>query len=536
MIPESATISSAQTLGHSPTPSIQGGADPQSHLHAVTDVKSSSACSVQGLFELGASSDFLASVPISFARRHLVCGFGSSPGPLFVLCGSDTPWAVLDSLGRVLQRRIRRVCFQPECGLPYKDLIQIIDHVYQQRSGTVDRAVQSVGADLTQPSGPLREDVLDHVDRAPVVNLVNALLSEAVRLGASDLHLQPYEDRLAARVRVDGVLEDLVELPRSRQEEVISRVKVMARLDIAERRLPQDGRIAVRLGGRSIDLRIATIPTVFGERVVVRLLDREGRLLTLADLGMDAGDSRVVRRFIRADHGIVLVTGPTGSGKTTTLYAGLQELNSKDANIITLEDPIEYQLEGISQIQVSERKGLTFADGLRSVLRQDPDIIMVGEIRDQETAVMAVQSALTGHLVFSTLHTNDAASTIARLLDLGIEAFLVSSSLIGVVAQRLVRRRCRACSAISASGGVDRTQSCASCRGNGFRGRIGIFETLVVDDEVRRQIEHRASADEIRRVAVTRGMRTLRDCGLARVADGSTTVEEVHRATLDGEQ
>jgi general secretion pathway protein E len=484
--------------------------------------------------------DFIERVPIGFARRHLVCGFEREEGVLDVACIEGTPVTILDVVGRFLKCDARPCFLSGPCETEEsrrEAMLSVIGAMYQQRAGGVAGALESVKTEGTAKTHVERvenEDLLDQADRAPVVNLVNTLLAEAIRLEASDIHIQPYEEFLSVRLRVDGVLEDLVRIPKPRQEEVISRVKVMARLDIAEKRLPQDGRVAVQIGDRVVDMRVASLPTAHGERVVVRLLDRDGRLFSLAELGMDDGTARTLRRFIRTDHGIVLVTGPTGSGKTTTLYAALQELNSLDTNIITLEDPIEYQLAGVSQIQVSEKKGLTFASGLRSVLRQDPDIIMVGEVRDQETAMMAVQSALTGHLVFSTLHTNDAASTLTRLLDLGIEPYLVASSLVGVVAQRLVRRICPSCGR-GESDGTPGHPRCPTCRGLGYKGRIGLFETLTVDDEIRRCIDRRTSAEDIRKSAVARGMRTLKECGTLRVAEGVTTVQEVRRATLDAE-
>jgi general secretion pathway protein E len=384
---------------------------------------------------------------------------------------------------------------------------------------------------------------------APVVDLVNKILFEAVKVYASDVHFQPYESRLVVRMRIDGVLFDAFDLPIDVQDEAISRMKVIGKMNIAEKRLPQDGRSTVQVGDRSIDLRIASLPTSFGERVVVRLLDKSARVYTLDELGMDRETLDRFRNLIKLEHGLILVTGPTGSGKSTTLYAALQEINSKDRNVVTLEDPIEYQLEGISQTQVSVKKGMTFASGLRSVLRQDPDIIMVGEIRDEETAVMAIQSALTGHLVFSTLHTNDAASAVTRLLDLGIEPYLVSSSLISVMAQRLVRKVCASCSREmvpsteilellgndSASPGqktIRQGIGCEACRQTGYRGRIGIFELLIVDDAVRQQIQGQSNATTIRDVAVRNGMKLLREDGLAKTLDGMTTVDEVARVTM----
>ena len=400
-----------------------------------------------------------------------------------------------------------------------------------------------------------REDLLDVSGRAPVIKLVNLILFEAVKGGASDVHIQPYESRLVVRFRIDGILFDAFDVPKPLQEEVVSRIKVIGKMNIAEKRLPQDGRATVQVGDRRIDLRIASLPGSHGERVVLRLLDKSARLYTLPEIGMDREVLVRFREAIRLEHGLVLVTGPTGSGKSTTLYGALQEINSRESNIVTLEDPIEYQIDGISQTQINTKKGLTFAAGLRSVLRQDPDVIMVGEIRDHETAVMAIQSALTGHLVFSTLHTNDAASAVTRLLDLGIEPYLVSSSLLAVMAQRLVRKVCSDCAEqrpatpaetaflgigpnnregeapaepktagdcpnfseparkngtvpLSAGGLLTHGRGCSNCRETGYRGRVGVFELLMVDDPVRSKIQDRSNASEIRDVALTHGMRS----------------------------
>jgi general secretion pathway protein E len=349
---------------------------------------------------------------------------------------------------------------------------------------------------------------------------------------------------------VDGILFDLLEPPKALQQEIVSRVKVMGGMNIAERRLPQDGRATVEVGDRLIDLRIATLPTCFGERVVIRLLDKSARLYRLDDLGMPAAVRQSFGELIRNDHGIVLVTGPTGSGKSTTLYAALQEINSQELNVLTLEDPIEYRLEGISQTQINEKKGMTFASGLRNVLRQDPDVIMVGEIRDGETAEIAIHASLTGHLVFSTLHTNDAAGAITRLLDMGIEPFLVASSLVAIVAQRLVRILCSACrqsyhpspdelaklgvSAERASATTwFRAGGCPECLSTGYRGRIGIYEILVLDDELRALVLAKTDANSIKARAMERGMRTLREDGAQKVMSGITTTEEVLRVTAE---
>jgi general secretion pathway protein E len=375
------------------------------------------------------------------------------------------------------------------------------------------------------------------------------MLFEAVKGGASDVHIQPYENRLVVRFRIDGVLFDAFDVPKPTQEEVVSRIKVIGKMNIAEKRLPQDGRATVQVGDRRIDLRIASLPGSHGERVVLRLLDKSARLYTLPEVGMDDRALIDFREIIRMEHGLILVTGPTGSGKSTTLYAALQEINSRDRNVVTLEDPIEYQIDGISQTQINTKKGLTFAAGLRSVLRQDPDIIMVGEIRDEETAVMAIQSALTGHLVFSTLHTNDAASAVTRLLDLGIEPYLISSSLLAVLAQRLVRKVCGDClenrqptkeelGFLNEGGNLTKVQTlahgrgCSNCRDTGYRGRIGLFELLAINDEVRSKMQGRANASEIRDTALSHGMKLLRDDGIAKLIRGATTVDEVGRVTV----
>jgi general secretion pathway protein E len=428
----------------------------------------------------------------------------------------------------------------------------MINIAYQQRSGEAQTLIESLDrsevlSDLQSLVG--REDLLDVAGRAPVIRLVNLMLFEAVKGGASDVHIQPYEERLVVRFRIDGVLFDAFAVPKPLQEEVVSRIKVVGKMNIAEKRLPQDGRATVQVGDRRIDLRIASLPGSHGERVVLRLLDKSARLYTLPEVGMDDQVLVQFRDIIRMEHGLILVTGPTGSGKSTTLYAALQEINSRDRNVVTLEDPIEYQIDGISQTQINTKKGLTFAAGLRSVLRQDPDIIMVGEIRDEETAVMAIQSALTGHLVFSTLHTNDAASAVTRLLDLGIEPYLISSSLLAVLAQRLVRKICSECCQEYPTSNQDveflkqgndrcaaeklkRGRGCPNCRETGYRGRLGLFELLTIDEHVRAKIQQRANASEIRDKGLARDMQLLRDDGVAKILRGLTTVEEVSRVTV----
>jgi general secretion pathway protein E len=368
-------------------------------------------------------------------------------------------------------------------------------------------------------------DLLETGEEAPVIRLVNALLFEAARLGASDVHVEPAERQLSIRFRIDGVLERALSPSRRFQAAIAARVKIMARLDIGERRLPQDGRFSVRIGTRVLDVRVSIVPTAFGERVVLRLLDRSTAQRDLIELGFDDTLLTPLGRLLEASHGLVLVTGPTGSGKTTTLYAALARLALEARNVMTIEDPIEYRLPGVSQMQVNPSIGLDFATGLRAILRQDPDVVLVGEIRDRETAEIALQAALTGHLVLATLHTNDAATAITRLLDMRLEPFLVASSLLGVMAQRLVRRRCEACAGAG----------CPACGQRGLRGRTPIAELLLADDGMRAMVMERADAAAVRRHATGRGMRRLREDGLAKVARGLTTQAEILRVTREDE-
>jgi general secretion pathway protein E len=382
---------------------------------------------------------------------------------------------------------------------------------------------------------PRVEDLLDARDDAPLIRLINALLTQALREGASDIHVEPFETRSVVRLRIDGTLRDLIEPARALHAAIVSRVKIMAQLDIAEKRLPQDGRITLRVAGKPVDVRVSTIPTGHGERVVLRLLDKQAGRLDLAQLGMNAATLAQMDRLIREPHGIVLVTGPTGSGKTTTLYAALSRLDTAALNVMTVEDPIEYALDGISQTQVNARIEMSFARALRTILRQDPDVVMIGEIRDLETAQIAVQASLTGHLVFATLHTNDAVSAVTRLVDMGVEPFLLASSLIGVGAQRLVRLLCLECRKPIVYEGKTyyAPQGCPACKRSGYRGRTGIYELLAVDDELRRLIHDRASEQTLREHAASRGMASLRDDGMRWAGQGVISLEEVVRVTRE---
>ncbi|MDH4478412.1 MAG: ATPase, T2SS/T4P/T4SS family [Rhodoferax sp.] len=406
-------------------------------------------------------------------------------------------------------------------------LAQRISAAYAQGESSAAAVVSEVesDADLSRMMQdlPAIEDLLEMSDDAPIIRMLNALLTQAARDGASDIHIEPYERHSVVRFRVDGNLREVVQPNRALHAALISRLKIMAELDIAERRLPQDGRISLRIGTRAVDVRVSTLPSAHGERAVLRLLDKSESKLSLESVGMQ-GD--VLARFAQLlvqPHGIILVTGPTGSGKTTTLYAGLQRLDTRGSNIMTVEDPIEYELAGVGQTQVNAKIDLTFAKALRAILRQDPDVIMIGEIRDFETAQIAIQASLTGHLVLATLHTNDAASAVTRLTDMGVEPFLLSSSLLGVLAQRLVRKRCTEC------GGA----GCAHCGHTGYAGRTGVFELLVTDDAIRAQIHNQASEAAIRDAALASGMVLMRDDGQRLVDAGITTREELLRVTRD---
>jgi general secretion pathway protein E len=430
-------------------------------------------------------------------------------------------------------------------------ITSVIDVAYEQRSSVIEEVAEELDAqnlDRLADEVSASDDLLDVVNRPPVIRLVNDILFRALQLRASDIHVHPFETRIQIRYRVDGIMYDVLSLNRNVLPLIISRIKVMAGMDIAERRMPQDGRCSVRLGQREVDLRISTVPTSYGERAVLRVLDKSSGVFILEELGLWKEDLKVVDSLLDRSHGVIFVTGPTGSGKSTSLYACLNRLDSSEKNVITIEDPIEYQLGGISQIQVATKKGMTFATALRHVLRQDPDVIMVGEVRDVETARMAIQSSLTGHLVFSTLHTNDSAGAISRLLDLGVEPYLVSSSLIAVIAQRLVRRICEDCRVETHASpndlralGVDEAdikeavffegKGCEKCFHTGYRGRTGIYELMLITDEIQELIYTRQSAGKIKRIALDRGMKTLRMDGARKVLKGVTTVAEVLRVT-----
>ena len=492
--------------------------------------------------------DLTARLPMPFARRHLVLPLAEEPDGLHVALADPSALAPLDDL-RVLYRTRLRPLVVPPSALRAA-ITRAYDAAARSAADTMeaiaDERLDLVAHELGEP-GDEPSDLLESGDAAPVIRLVNALLFQAVKDGASDIHVEPYERSLAVRFRIDGILHDVLAPPARLHAALASRVKIMAGLDIAERRLPQDGRMQVRVAGRDVDVRVSLVPTAFGERVVLRLLDRAAALRDLPSLGLAPATAAAMERLLGQSHGIVLVTGPTGSGKTTTLYAALGHLASGERNIMTIEDPIEHQLRGIGQLQANSRIGLGFAAGLRAVLRQDPDVILVGEIRDRETVEIAMQAALTGHLVFSTLHTNDACSAVTRLLDMGVEPFLLSSSVLGILAQRLVRGLCATCRTEGPPTDEERRllgsaapallshagPGCAACRGTGYRGRLAVHELLPVDDAVRALVMARADAAALRRHANAAGLAALRDDGLAKATAGLTTVAEVLRVTQE---
>lgn len=497
--------------------------------------------------DLQIDKEIIQKIPFHFCKQFKVIPFAQENGYLKIAMADPLQTHLLDDLRLLCQQEIKPVI------CPEETILEAIHFIYHQTPESAEKMVKDLDmeeAELLADVGEEARDILDMANEAPIIKLVNLILLQAVKDRASDIHIEPFERDLRVRYRIDGILYDTLNPPKKYQTAIISRIKIMSKMNIAEKRLPQDGRMKIKLADRDVDIRVSTIPTAFGERLVMRLLDKNSSILTLEDLGFSASDLGKFREFINYPHGIILVTGPTGSGKTTTLYAALSKINFADKNIITVEDPIEYQLNGIAQIQVKPKINLTFSMGLRSILRQDPDVIMVGEIRDLETAEIAIQSSLTGHVVFSTLHTNDSAGAITRLLDMGVEPYLVSSSVIAILAQRLVRILCPKCKEpvkpdpvslekISLSlddlpGGIAYTsRGCPHCLQSGYRGRTGIYELLAVDDEARRAIMNRTEAGSIKKIALRRGMTSLRQDGARKIIRGITTIEEVLRVTQE---
>ena len=482
-------------------------------------------------------------IPYSFAKRHGVL-LRYEGEQAFILRRDNTSMLALQEARRLLGYPAHfQLCSEQEFN-------QLLSSSFAGDSGESQQVAAGLEdhPDLLSlaDSVPEAEDLMDQEDDAPIVRLINALLSEAIRVGASDIHIESFEKKLSVRLRVDGQLREIVQPRRELAPLLVSRIKVMAKLDIAEKRIPQDGRISLRLAGREVDVRVATLPSSHGERVVMRLLDKQAGRLNMTHLGLMNNDYDRLKTLVHRPHGIILVTGPTGSGKTTTLYAALSDLNDGSKNILTAEDPIEYQLEGIGQTQVNTKVDMTFARALKAMLRQDPDVVMVGEIRDLETAEIAVQASLTGHLVLSTLHTNTAIGAVTRLKDMGIEPFLLSSSLIGVIAQRLVRTLCPHCATWYEADALEKTlfeniehpqdlrlpqpQGCERCGNTGFSGRTAIYEIVPVDDHMRRLVHGNAAEYEIESYARQQSG-SIRDDGLRKVLAGKTTIEEVLRVT-----
>jgi general secretion pathway protein E len=513
-------------------------------------------------------TDFTDHVPIQFLKKYIMVPL-ISENQSTLLEKNLNEKNRQDSKEKRIEYESVIALNNPACMQPMDDLIRIlgcrdvklvlstkdailfaINISYDLSRDSAEQLVQDMEENGSSIISEIEEraDLLDDISDAPIIKLANHIISQSVKARASDIHIEPYQDSFKVRYRVDGILYDLLSPPKWVQPALTSRIKVMAKMNIAEKRLPQDGRLDVKIGHQEIDVRVSTIPTSFGERVVLRLLDKSGSLISLSDLGLEAEKLGQLENLVRNPNGIILVTGPTGSGKTTTLYAVLSSINTPDINIITIEDPVEYQIEGINQIQVNPKINLTFASGLRSIVRQDPDVILVGEIRDRETAEIAVQSALTGHLVFSTLHTNDSASAITRLVDIGVEPFLISSSLLAVVAQRLVRVLCKDCKevytpdelALRSIGITDdqfqkaviyRAVGCENCFHTGYKGRTAIFEMMILDSSLKSIILKTYDSNQIKNEALNRNMITLRQDGVQKVLSGISTIEEVLRVT-----
>jgi type IV pilus assembly protein PilB len=504
------------------------------------------------LSQLDIDPDVLKLVPAQIAKKYEVLPIRRAGNALTLAMADPTNVFALDDVAFMTNLQVLPVVASQNA------IRKAIERNYDIQSSAMTEVITEMEVEIgdvevvDDQEGSAKVDVFElkeSADEAPVVKLVNMILVDAIRRGASDIHLEPYEKVFRVRFRVDGVLQEIMTPPKRLEPAIVSRVKIMANLDIAERRLPQDGRIKLRYNTREIDFRVSTLPTIYGEKTVMRLLDRESLKLDLTDLGFDAWSLENFQKAIHNPYGMILITGPTGSGKTTTLYSAIHTVNSPDINIMTAEDPVEYNLKGVNQLQVHDDIGRTFASALRSFLRQDPDVILVGETRDLETAQIAIRAALTGHLVLSTLHTNDCPSTVARLLDMGIPPFLVSSALLLILAQRLARKVCSECKdpyeadeeSLSPYGHVPqglgqctfyRGKGCALCNFTGMKGRIAIYEVMPISHEIRDLILRNAPTAEIREVAVAQGMKTLRHSGLLKVIEGTTTVEEVLRVTL----
>lgn len=489
--------------------------------------------------------NLLAIIPIGYAKDKRFYPIKRTADRLLVALSDPLDSSLLNDLSTLTGETIE------PCLAPATEILKAINKSYENKVGEAYNVIEEIegdrSTDLVRDFEP--EDLLDTSDEAPIIRFVNSLITQGYKERASDIHIEPFENELMIRYRVDGILYNVLNPPLKAHAGIVSRIKIMSQLNIAEKRLPQDGRLRVRIAGQDIDVRVSTLPTAFGERVVLRLLDKASSVLTLEEIGLKEAQLQRVANMINKSHGVFLVTGPTGSGKTTTLYSVLTRLDRLEKNIITVEDPIEYQLSGVGQLQVNSKIDLTFATGLRSILRQDPDIIMVGEIRDHETAEIVIQSALTGHMVFSTLHTNDAAGALTRLVEMGVEPFLAASSIVGILAQRLVRKICPFCreevtppaellEELKDEGLPDNPifyvgHGCDHCMNTGYWGRTGIYELLEMDDAIRDLLLKNKDAASIRRLARQKGMQPLRSAGLVKALQGETTLEEVLRVTQE---
>ena len=491
-------------------------------------------------------SGLVGTLSVSYLRQRKAVPLGNGSEAPVIALNDPFDYETIDHITRNLNLGFIETILAPE-----REIVKAINRAFEEGPHQAEQVLKDIDEnDSEQIFAEIEEttDLLEDTSEAPVIKFVNLMFSKAVKNRASDIHIEPYQQELAIRFRVDGLLYPMFSPPKRLHPAITSRIKVMAGLNIAEKRVPQDGRIEIRVGDKNIDIRISTLPTVYGERIVLRLLDKSSRMFQLHELGMPEEHLLEMRKLITLSHGIILVTGPTGSGKTTSLYAALSEINTPEKNIITIEDPVEYQIPGIGQVPVNRKVGLNFANGLRTIVRQDPDVILVGEIRDLETAEIAIQAALTGHLVFSTLHTNDAASAITRLIDMGIEPFLITSSVLAIVAQRLVRTICPHCkqstdltSKLMQELDVSREelkratictgQGCEKCLDTGYLGRSGIYEILKITENIKKTVLATSDANAIQKEAIREGMRTLRQEGAEKVMRGISTTEEVLRVT-----
>jgi len=487
-----------------------------------------------------------ADLSVSFLKQRKAVPLGNGDQGPVIAMNDPFDYETIDQITRTLKQGFVETVLAPE-----REIVKAINLAFEEGPHTAEQVLKDIDEeDSEQIFAQIEEttDLLEDTSEAPVIKFVNLLFSKAVKSRASDIHIEPYQQELTIRFRIDGLLYPMFSPPKRLHPSIISRIKVMAGLNIAEKRMPQDGRIEIRVGDKNIDIRVSTLPTVYGERAVLRLLDKSTRLFELHELGIPDDHLARIRSLISLSHGIILVTGPTGSGKTTTLYAALSEINTPEKNVITIEDPVEYQIPGIGQVPVNRKVGLTFANGLRTIVRQDPDVILVGEIRDLETAEIAIQAALTGHLVFSTLHTNDAASAVTRLIDMGIEPFLITSSVLAIIAQRLVRTICPYCKqpatlspdvmkelritkADMARAAISAGKGCEKCLDTGYMGRLGVFEIMPVTEKLKGVILTTSDANAVKKVAVSEGMRTLRLEGADKVIRGVSTPEEILRVT-----